>query len=291
MNLAILYEDQDIVILDKPPGIVVNNAQSVSGPTVQSWMSERLSSSSHQITRQASSWQALVPSDFDAAFGTPEEIFAERQGMVHRLDKDTSGVLVWAKNPGALVALLRIFKDRNVQKQYLCLVHGKLAVAKDVIQIPIGRDPRFRQRYQAEISGRPAVTEYALLQSFDSLVQEKLSEILAQRGELAPETQAREIVREAKRAYQGFALVRCLPHTGRTHQIRVHMQHLNHPLVGDQLYTGRKRGRLDIRWCPRQFLHAEAVSFHHPRTQEQITATSPLAADLADTMTVLHQVV
>ncbi|HOZ03504.1 MAG TPA: pseudouridine synthase, partial [Candidatus Woesebacteria bacterium] len=115
--ISILYEDNDLVAIDKPGGVVVNNASSVSGPTIQDWWSAKISKLS-----LSENWQALVPSDFNNEYGTPEEVFAQRSGVVHRLDKDTSGVLLLAKNPGALINLLAQFKQRQVHKTYLCLV-------------------------------------------------------------------------------------------------------------------------------------------------------------------------
>lgn len=272
MQIEILYQDDDLVVINKPPGVVVNRAATIKVPTLQDWMGELLmneGAGGKEVTD--ATWQMLVPADFDATFGTPADIFAQRQGIVHRLDKDTSGVMVLAKNPGALVALLRQFKHRQTEKKYLALVHGKFAVPEAVVNAPLGRASQDRKLFSVKAGGREAVTTYKVQREYKEVNQ---LELTARQPDLTNQTVRRFSI------YQGFSLVACWPKTGRTHQIRVHMAHLQHPLVGDLTYVGKKRKSLDPVWCPRQFLHAESLEFTHPRTGERMTISAPLTPDL-----------
>lgn len=282
MEIEVLFEDNDIVVINKPPGVVVNRAKSVPGATVQDWMDERYGIPQSFETGEIAgdkSWWSLIPESFDSSYGEPDRIFVERSGMVHRLDKDTSGVLVLAKNPGAMMALMAQFQERVVHKTYICLVHGLLKQDRDSIRLPLGRSQHNRQRFTVTAEGRPAETEFIVKGRFifDS---EKLLRI-------ASDSAGEKVAKELKQKldlYQGFSLVECLPKTGRTHQIRVHLSHLQHPLVGDKLYVGKKRIKLDELWCPRQFLHAAEIKFQHPRSTEEITVSAPLTDDLTDTL-------
>lgn len=288
MEIEAVYEDSDLVVINKPPGVVVNRAKSVPGATVQDWMDKRYSIpqafNSGEIS-QDKTWWSLIPESFDASYGEPDRIFVDRSGMVHRLDKDTSGVLVLAKNPGAMMALMAQFQERVVHKTYICLVHGLFVQDGDTIRLPVGRSNFNRQRFTVSADGRPAETEFLVKERF-SFNDEKLLRI-------AKDTAGEKIEKELKqklRLYEGFSLVECLPKTGRTHQIRVHMSHLQHPLVGDKLYVGKKRVKLDELWCSRQFLHAAQIVFNHPRTGEEITAEAPLSEDLQTSLEYLISV-
>ncbi len=273
-DLPVLYEDEDLLVINKPAGVVVNRADTYQGWTVQDWLEERFGDGgeSGEVSEQAAArdWEKLVPEDFNAQYGSPEEIFKNRLGMVHRLDKDTSGVLLLAKNPGALVNLLAQFKNRQVQKKYLCLVHGKFMLERGVVLLPVGRRPDNRRLFGVVPGGRPAATEYQVLKYYPHFNEDLLPEAASQNRRLS--------------LYQGFSLVECLPKTGRTHQIRVHLQHLQHPIVGDSVYVGKKRAKLDALWCPRQFLHASSLTFTHPRSQKQLTVQAELLPDLKDVL-------
>ncbi|MBP7876214.1 RluA family pseudouridine synthase, partial [Candidatus Woesebacteria bacterium] len=246
----IIFEDDDLLVLAKPAGVVVNEAVSAVGETVQAWARSYLAS---QPSQPESSWKALVPEDFDDQYGSPEETFLQRAGMVHRLDKETSGVLLWAKNPGAQVELLRQFRERLVQKTYECFVHGKVAASEGEINVPIDRSTYNRQRFAVSVDGRPATTKYQAVAryqlDFDRFVT------AARQAHLFAGRPAAHL-KEQLTDYLDYTYLRCQPKTGRTHQIRVHCQHLGHPLVGDNLYQGRKRIKLDEIWCDRHFLHA-----------------------------------
>jgi len=291
-QLPILFEDENLVILNKPAGVVVNDAQTSPGETIQGWMSLKLD---FEKAADESIWQHLVPVNFDPEFGTPLEIFRERQGMVHRLDKNTSGVLVWAKNPGSLAHLLAQFKGRQVKKEYTALVHGKLSAPKASLSYPLGRASRDRKLFAVTPDGKPAVTEYELQQVFDGLSQSVVMEKIWPQVQAAdPESHfARESIKTPHELlrrlmiYQGFSLIACQPLTGRTHQIRVHLAHIRHPIVGDSTYVGRKRQVLDPLWCPRHFLHASKLTLVHPETNQNQSFLAELPQDLKTTLSYL----
>ena len=257
---TILLEDEAIVVINKPAGWVVNSSKTYDGPTVQDWFARYTGST---IEPAVGSGRLTTVS---SPYGTPEEIFRERGGIVHRLDKDTSGVLILAKTSEALTNLLAQFKTRTVRKTYIALVHGKLVPGQGVIRLPIDRSRTDRKTFTVSVAGRLSETMYTLLEFFPGLPQ-GIS------------------VKKGKR-YQGFSLTQLEPKTGRTHQIRVHMRSIGHPVVGDQAYVGGKRAKVDREWCPRQFLHAKSLQIIHPMTKEEITLTSELTPDLRE---VLHK--
>ena len=263
--ITILFEDQDLLILQKPAGVVVNRAHTVTTQTIQDWIEAHVLSVAEK--RADATWKELIPASFTTEFGTPEEIFSRRTGIAHRLDKDTSGVFVCAKNPGALLHILSQFKERTVHKEYLCLTHGKFALPAGEVNVPLGRRSSDRKLFAVVPDGRPARTAYTVEHFYPHFNEALFTEETGQKASRLS-------------MYQGFSLVRCLPKTGRTHQIRVHMAHLQHPLVGDEKYVGRKRARTDILWCPRQFLHAASITFVHPRSKKKVTFQAPLPDDL-----------
>ncbi len=278
-SFQILFQDRDIVVINKPAGLVVNRSQTSSQDTLQDWLEKELGVLK---TTAQSDWADCVPPDFDAGYGTPEEIFTNRSGIVHRLDKDTSGVLVCALNPGALAHLLTQFKQRQTEKKYTCLVHGKVREDQGEVDAPIGRRNKNRFLFGISATGRPAVTHFRVLDRFSNLSASAFS------GSLEKQPVTTGQVQRAERLYSvGFSLVECKPITGRTHQIRVHLAHLQHPIVGDQLYAGKKRAKVDVHWCPRQFLHASYLSIKHPRTNERLEFNAPLTSDLQQVLTYL----
>lgn len=276
---TLVWQDEHLVVISKPAGMVSMDAQTVTGTTVQQWFEAWMKLHPSTV---GSNWEELVPKDFSDEFGAPTQIYAQRGGVVHRLDKDTSGVLILARHPASLVALLKLFKEREVQKEYLCLVHGKFQVKTGTFTGPIGRASYNRVRFAVQAEGRPASTRYEVEADWPTLNVESVLE--------AARLANREIPTHFKKRiqiYQGFSKVRCWPKTGRTHQIRVHLAAAQHPLVGDTLYTGKKRQQLDSSWCPRQFLHAVKISFRHPFTQEELSIEAPLAADLEQALSFL----
>ncbi len=285
LEIPILYEDDDLLVINKPPGVVVNRALTTNEPTLQDWMVQQ-KLPSLDATQSQSDWQPLLPPDFDDSFGTPAEVFAERQGIVHRLDKDTSGTLVLAKNPGALMNLLAQFKRHQVTKEYLALVHGKIQAPAATLNYPIGRASQDRLRFAVKPEGRESITEYQVQAIYDGIDGSQLASQLFPEGRnLIPEIAAtpHQLLKRLS-IYQGFSLVSCWPQTGRTHQIRVHFSHIRHPLVGDSTYAGRKRQVLDPLWCPRHFLHAHSLRFTHPRSGVELSFSGPLWPDLEATL-------
>lgn len=280
LSLEIVFEDPDLLVLNKPSGIVVNQAETVSSTTIQTWIKHHLGGQTgiEDAAADKKNWQELIPPEFDDQYGTPKEIFLKRQGIVHRLDKETSGVLLLAKNPGALVNLLHQFKQRQVRKKYLCLVHGKLKINSGAVRAPIGRSTRNRHKFRVKIEGRSAATYYRLKQFYSQLDLTKLIE------------KQKKALKDKLNSYQqGFSLIECLPETGRTHQIRVHLTHIKHPIVADAAYGGQRRAKLDRIWCPRQFLHASQIKIKHPRTNKKVVFSADLTADLTQSLSFLEQ--
>jgi 23S rRNA pseudouridine1911/1915/1917 synthase len=216
--LDILFEDDDLLVLNKPAGLVMHPG------------------AGHQ---QHTLVNALLAhcKNLSGIGGK------ERPGIVHRLDKETSGALVVAKNDLTHRDLSKQFAARTMGKVYLALVAGLPRKTAGVIDKAIERHPIHRQRMSiARRQGRSAKTEYRVLRSS---------------GEVS--------------------LVECTLHSGRTHQIRVHLHHLGHPVLGDKLYAGKRGGNF-----PRQMLHAWKLTFHHPRSGEQMTFEAPIPADFAE---------
>jgi 23S rRNA pseudouridine1911/1915/1917 synthase len=213
----IVFEDEHLMVVDKPAGMVVH-------PAAGNWSGTLLNG---------------LLAHHAAAASLP------RAGIVHRLDKDTSGLMVVGKTLPAVTALVRAIAAREVRREYLALIHGHLAEAFLHIDRPLARDPQSRVRMAIVPSGKPAQTDVTRL-------------ALAQTPE-------------------GFVTaVRCKLHTGRTHQIRVHLASRGHPLLADAMYGGRLALGLQ-----RQALHAEQLAFAHPHTGETVAFEAPLPADLA----------
>ena len=217
--LAILYEDADLIVLNKPAGLVVHPAPGHAADTLVN---------------------ALLHHCADLQ-GIGGEL---RPGIVHRLDKDTSGVLVVAKNEAAVAALVAQFSSHSVRKEYLALVWGALKKPSGTVELPVGRHPVHRQKMAVTEKGRPAVTHYETLAA----------------GPLA-------------------TLLRVRIETGRTHQIRVHLAHLGHPVVGDSTYGRARQGLPDTLSIPRQMLHAHVLEIAHPRDGRPLAFTAPPPPD------------
>jgi 23S rRNA pseudouridine1911/1915/1917 synthase len=213
MALAIVHEDPHLLVLDKPAGLVVHPA--------------------------AGHWSGTLMNGLLAHHRGAAAL--PRAGIVHRLDKDTSGLMVVAKTLSAMTALVRAIAAREVHREYLAIVHGDVADALASIDAPIGRDPKTRVRMAVVASGKAARTDVQLVAR-------------------AP----------------GFSALRCTLHTGRTHQIRVHLASRGHPLVGDELYGGRPA--LGV---ARQALHATRLAFTHPVTGQALRFDAEAPADLA----------
>jgi len=243
----IIYEDDSLLVLDKPAGWVVNRSETVKKETLQDWLEKNFQFSILKESRKAGIFNFQN----------------YRSGIVHRLDKDTSGVLVVAKTPEVFENLQRQFKERKVKKRYLALVHGKVQPPQGMIRAPIARSPFDRKKFGIFLGGREAETKYKTISNF------KFSCLSA--GFL----QGWEQISKER-----LSLLEVEPKTGRTHQIRVHLKYLGYPVVADEFYAGRKTLRTDRIWCPRQFLHASTISFFHPQTGKRVEFSSSLPEEL-----------
>ncbi len=248
-DLNVLYQDSSLIVIDKPPGLVVDPSS----------------------TQQSLTLADILISDF--------KIKLERGGIVHRLDKDTSGVILVAKTKDALEKLQAQFKNRVVKKEYLSLVHGFLE--SRVVEGAIARNPRSREKFAILDEGSPRFAGEAGKEAKTEFVPIKLmvmgSEFIEK---IFSDFNKIQIKKLKTMNYELYTLVNCLPLTGRTHQIRVHLKYINHPVVSDDKYAGRKIVRLDHRWCPRQFLHAARLGFKHPVSDKWMEFESPLPEDL-----------
>lgn len=224
MPLDIIYEDQDLLVINKPRGLVVHPAPGHYSGTL--------------VNRLLAHY-----SDLSGINGIL------RPGIVHRLDKDTSGLLVVAKNDVAHLALAKQLSEHTVIRKYVAIVHGQVAHSKGTIDAPIGRDPKNRQRMAVVSNGKPAITHFQVLRRFES-----------------------------------YTLVECRLETGRTHQIRVHMKFIGHPVAGDPIYGPSKTLPIEG-----QALHAKVLGFTHPRTGEALYFDSPLPEDMQRLINMLEE--
>lgn len=211
--IKIVYEDDDIIIVDKPVGMVTHpGAGNPSGTLVNAIL---------YYTKNLSNKETVRP------------------GIVHRLDKETSGLMVIAKNDTAHRKIAKQFKKRSVVRKYVAIVKGEVEQDNGIIEAPIGRHPRARKKMAVRFSdSKEAITKYAVV-----------------------------------KRYNGFTLLELTPETGRTHQLRIHMAHIGHPIIGDISY-GVEMG------FPRQALHASALGFDHPKTGEYVEFKSPIPKDM-----------
>lgn len=245
---AILFEDDQIIVISKPSGITVNRSETtVHELTVQDWIEKnfKISEMTYEIDRNEQGW---------------ESEFYKRSGIVHRIDKETSGILLAAKNPAAFDNLQKQFQERIVEKSYLALAHGKLMPPDGEINIPVGRLEYNRKRFGVVAGGRESVTFYKTLSTY---ARKKPNEILS--------------------------LIELYPKTGRTHQIRVHLKYLNRPIFSDSLYGGRKTAREDRKLLSRLFLHASKISFLHPLNGKSVNFEDPLPPGLQGFLSGLEQ--
>jgi 23S rRNA pseudouridine1911/1915/1917 synthase len=227
----IIYEDDSILVLDKPSGWITNSATTTTNqPVVEDWLMETFK--------------------FDIF-----DFKLMRHGIVHRLDKETSGIILVAKTDKAFIELQRQFKERIVKKTYTALVHGNIKPPVGTIKTTVGRLPWRRDRFGIIPGGRESETDYKVIASY-------------------------EMAKTNKPHLKSYSLTEFYPKTGRTHQIRIHAKHIGHPLVSDEFYAGRKTARDDRRWCPRLFLHASEISFTHPEKKEKAVFSSPFSEDL-----------
>lgn len=236
--IKIVYEDEDIMVIDKQPGMVVHPGSGNPGGTLVNAVAWHLKQQNPDVN----------------------ELDLARFGLVHRIDKNTSGLLVMAKAPSAMTKLAKQFFDHTVHRRYVALVWGDFDEEEGTVVAHVGRHQRFRKlftTYPEGEYGKDAVTHYKVLERFNYVT-----------------------------------LLECRLETGRTHQIRVHMQSIGHPLFNDDTYGGDKivKGTVFTKYkqfvdncfilCPRQALHAQQLGFIHPRTNEFVKFESPLPDDM-----------
>jgi 23S rRNA pseudouridine1911/1915/1917 synthase len=211
IDLPVLYEDDDCVVINKPVG-VLSHSKGAFNPeaTVATWLRSRL-----------------------------KGLSGERGGIVHRLDRATSGVMICAKTPEALSWLQKQFATRNVHKTYMAVVDGKLEPEEAIIDMPIERNPKAPATFRVGPQGKHAKTAYTVVQTNDK-----------------------------------HTLVELRPETGRTHQLRVHLNHFHHPIVGDQLYGGKPAERL--------YLHAKELEITIPKNHERKVFSAPLPPEFME---------
>jgi len=222
-GLSVIHEDPDLVVINKPAGVAAHPSPGWQGPTVVG---------------------ALLAMGMRLADAGP----AERQGIVHRLDADTSGVMVVAKSEHAYSALKQAFRNREVLRQYHAVVEGVLTDPKGVIDAPIGRHPQHPYRMAITSDGRPARTRYEVVES-----------------------------------YSAATLLGLELETGRTHQIRVHVEAIGHPCMGDPVYNTNAH-----EWLKRQWLHAVKLGFQHPTSSQWVEYTSTYPDDLQQVLHILR---
>ncbi|HSD98865.1 MAG TPA: RluA family pseudouridine synthase [Patescibacteria group bacterium] len=249
-KLSVIFEDSNLLVVNKPSGVVVNNSDTTAHTTT---LQDMVASYLHVPSNPT----RLITQRKEGEWENPEDAFVNRCGIVHRLDKETSGALLVAKTLEAFIALQKEFKDRVVEKTYVALSHGKITPVQGEISVPVGRLEFNRKRFGIVAGGRESLTVYRVESYFEN---PKTKEILS--------------------------LVTLFPKTGRTHQIRVHLQYIGHPIFGDELYAGRKIARNDRKILQRVFLHAAHISFLHPVTQKKMEFSAPLPEELE---TVLSQ--
>lgn len=223
--LDVVYEDDDVLVVNKPRGMVVHPAAGNEDGTLVNAVMYRCGDSLSAIGGVL------------------------RPGIVHRIDKDTTGLLAVAKNNAAHLALSDQLRDRSLSRTYYALVHGNIKEDSGVVDAPIGRSPADRKKMAVVPGGREAVTDFVVVERFGN-----------------------------------YTLVRCKLRTGRTHQIRVHMRHIGHPIVGDKTY-GVRNEEFNLEG---QLLHAGEIGFIHPSTGEKISFSAPLPEDFARVLEVLR---
>ncbi len=237
MNPKVIFEDSSLLILNKLSGWIVNEATTTKDtPVVQTWLKEN--------------FQFPISNDYSM-----------RNGIVHRLDKETSGILIVAKTQLAFRTLQMQFKERKIQKTYTALVHGNVEIEEGTINAPVGRLPWNRERFGVLPGGKSAETKYEIISNY-----------------------------QLAKSNENFTLLKLYPKTGRTHQIRIHLKHLGYPIVSDEFYAGRKTAKKDRKWCPRLFLHASGIVFAHPETHEKVSYKADLSPDLKSSLKLLKKI-
>ncbi len=231
--MFVIYEDTHLLVVNKPSGMVVNRTATWKSGTLEDQLRKYLEIEGEGI--------------------------GNRAGIVHRLDKDTSGLLLVAKKEDIFENLTKQFKERAVKKVYVGLAYGEIGTIEGIINAPLARNPRNRRKMAVVEGGRRAETYFKVLDFY-------------------------------KKGERYFTFLELQPVTGRTHQLRVHLAAFSHPLVGDNIYSGQKRTRKDADLFPRLFLHAAVLGFRHPVQEEWVEHEAPLPEELEEILDELDAV-
>jgi RluA family pseudouridine synthase len=228
-DFPIIFEDDYFLAIAKPAGVVVNDALTVADPTVQQWSAKRHHTMIEQveIDIKAHVFQAHPDQPYDK-----RKEFVDRAGIVHRLDKETSGILLIAKTVEAFRNLQEQFAQRKTEKEYVALVHGVMPAIEGEIRLPIGRLPWDKQKFGVTPDGKDSLTLYRVEATYHDSSADT------------------------------YSLLALQPKTGRTHQLRVHLKHLNHNIVSDYLYGGHKRAKADRIFLFQNFFTCQKNSFY-----------------------------
>jgi len=251
-KVSVLYEDKDVLVLNKPAGLAAHSDGRTDEPTLADWIIENYPAMKNVGEPLKLKTENSRPTE--QSFGRVKLKTISRPGIVHRLDKETSGAMVIAKNPPTFIFLKKQFQDREVEKTYRAFVYGELKQNEGVIDRPIARSRKDFRMWSAQRGARgkerEAVTEYSVLSRIPATVREK--------GDGT-----------------GFSFINVRPKTGRTHQIRVHLKAINHPIVCDKLYAPKRECALGFK---RTALHAFSVAFSLP-SGKHLKVEAPYPAD------------
>ena len=253
MNIPILFENEHLLVINKPAGLVVHSDGRTDEPTLVDWILENYPDI-----------QGVGENMFIAHKGNDIEI--NRPGIVHRIDRETSGILVIAKTQDSFLHLKQQFKNRKVEKNYHAICHGRIKQDSGEITEPIGRHAKdFRKKIAGNTARgkvREAHTDYLVIDRYEDRKDKK----------------------DIQGKYPAYTYVEARPKTGRTHQIRVHLKWLNHPIIGDTLYEGKR----STSFIERTALHAQGISLVD-NSGEEISVTCPLPDDMKNVLSMLSE--
>jgi 23S rRNA pseudouridine1911/1915/1917 synthase len=256
--LNIIYEDNDIIVINKPADIIVHPARGNTHGTIANALAFHLASAEADEDKDEEDESEADETKLPFALGE------FRPGIIHRLDRNTTGVMILAKNDVAQWKIAKQFHDRQVEKSYIAIVHGIPDLTRDRINAPLGVNLKFRYKYAVRPeTGKEAITFYEVLETF-----------------------------------HGFSLLKLTPKTGRTHQIRVHLAHIKHPVVADDMYGGKPVYPWQLKNAEpapedpiinRCALHASTIAFTHPTTNKIVRFEAPLPDDMANLLDLLRK--
>ncbi len=252
--IDIVFEDDSLLVLNKPFGLVVNNSATTKEETLQDWLSKYLKLESEDLG------------------------VGDRAGIVHRLDRETSGLILVAKTQKAFVNLQEQFESREVKKTYVALCHGEIKLDEGVIDLPIARIGKFG-KFGVLKGGRESETRYEVEKRL-IFIEDQFEKLISNEDFKLTKVRKSYLKKQAK----NYTLVKLFPKTGRTHQIRVHLKSLGNPVVSDLIYGPNKLLKFDILWCPRLFLHAEDIEFKNPLSKRILKFNVQLPKELKNAL-------